>query len=70
MTDEEKARVADQLRTAIAASDLTPSEIARRSGVSRSFLSRFISGERGISLESAEEVAAALGMRLLVKKKR
>jgi transcriptional regulator with XRE-family HTH domain len=70
MTEQERGKLEDQLRQAIAASDLAPAEIARQAGISRSFLSRFMSGERSISLAYAEQIAAVLGIRLTVKKSR
>ena len=41
------------------------SELARRSGVSHPQITRFLSGERDISLEVAEKLCAALGLSLV-----
>lgn len=38
--------------------------MCKRSGVNKAALSRFISGERGVSVESAEALAKALGMEI------
>jgi transcriptional regulator with XRE-family HTH domain len=40
------------------------SELSRRSGVSQPQITRFLSGERDISLEVAEKLCAALGLEL------
>jgi transcriptional regulator with XRE-family HTH domain len=70
MTEKERRDLEDQLRAAISASELAPAEIARRGGVSRSYLSRFIAGERSISLAYAHRIAEALGLTLVIRKKR
>ena len=41
------------------------SELSRRSGVSQPQITRFLSGERDISLEVAEKLCAALGLKLV-----
>jgi hypothetical protein len=58
------APLASQLQAAIAASGEPLPEIAEASGVSASVLLRFVSGERGITLEAAGKIAAHLGLAL------
>ncbi len=65
MTAAEKRRIAEQIRTAIDESNLTPSEIARRSGIDKSIISRFMSGKGGLTLESIEKLAPVLGLRIV-----
>jgi transcriptional regulator with XRE-family HTH domain len=52
------------IREAIRASGLTISELARRSGVSHPQISRFVHGERTLTLPAAARVCAVLGLEL------
>lgn len=63
------ADLVDVLRAAIIDSELSRYEIAKLSGVAASVLSRFVSGERGMTLTAAAKVAKVLGL-VLVKTKR
>lgn len=56
--------IVDQLQRAIRASGETEYAIAKGSGVSQSIINRFVSGERGISLETAAKLAAYLKLDL------
>ena len=63
--------LADQLRSAIEASDLSQYEIAKRTGVDKGTLSKFMTGERGgISFESLEKLAPALGLKITARRTR
>jgi plasmid maintenance system antidote protein VapI len=46
--------IVDQLRQAITQSGQTEYPIAKGAGVSQSVVNRFVNGERGISLETAD----------------
>ena len=54
----------DRLRTAIKTSGKTIYRIAQESGVAHPIILRFLSGERDIRLETAEKLAATLGLKL------
>jgi transcriptional regulator with XRE-family HTH domain len=54
----------ERLRTAIRKSGKTIYRIAVESGVAHPVILRFMSGERDIRLETAEKLAATLGLRL------
>jgi transcriptional regulator with XRE-family HTH domain len=54
----------DAIRDAIRASDQTPYGIAKGAGVARSQLSRLLSGQSGLTVETLERIAAYLGMRI------
>jgi transcriptional regulator with XRE-family HTH domain len=56
--------IVDQLQRAIRASGQTEYAIAKGSGVSQSIVNRFVSGQRGISLETAAKLAAYLKLDL------
>jgi transcriptional regulator with XRE-family HTH domain len=62
MTSAQRRRLADQIRDAITSSGKTQAEIANKTGIDKSALSRFMRRERGISFDSAEEIAAYLGL--------
>lgn len=59
--------VSETIIDAIHAASLTGSvyEIAKRSGVHESILSRFLSGKQGITLNTVDKLAEALGLRLV-----
>jgi transcriptional regulator with XRE-family HTH domain len=66
---EREPQMIVQLRTAIRDSGLSVSEIGRRSKVSQPQLSRFISGERTLTLPAAARLCEALGLRLVGPKR-
>ena len=55
----------DQLRAVILARGLTPYGAAVAAGVAPSIMSRFMSGRRGLALETFDRVTTALGLRLV-----
>lgn len=64
MTKEPFADLEEQLREALRKTGLSHHELGRRSGVSQPILSRFLSGERSLTLPIAAKVCRALGLRL------
>jgi transcriptional regulator with XRE-family HTH domain len=59
----------DAIRKAIERSGQTRYRIAKGTGVSQAHLSRLMSGERGLSVESLELLADHLGLRITVRPK-
>jgi transcriptional regulator with XRE-family HTH domain len=59
------ASLSEQLRALIAAAGPSAYELARDAGVDRSVLSRFLAGQRTITLETADRLAAVLKLRLI-----
>jgi transcriptional regulator with XRE-family HTH domain len=59
-----------QLREAISHSGLPLNQLSKASGVHRSALSRFMRGERGLTLDGAAKVCEALGLVLAEPPKR
>lgn len=57
------------IQEAIRASDETPYAIAKGAGVARSQLSRLLSGESGLSVDSIERLADYLGLRITIELK-
>ena len=60
--------MSDQVREAIKASGLTRYEIAKQSGVTEGALSRFMAGERDMTLRTLERIASLIGVRLTVSR--
>jgi len=58
-------KLSDEIRRAIQSSGLSRYEIAKRSGVQQSALSRFVRGE-GLSTASLDRLAPVLGLHLVV----
>lgn len=61
----QKRTLTQALKQAIEASGQSHLQIAKGSGVSQAVLSRFVSGERSITLQTADKVASYLGLDLL-----
>ena len=64
MTKEQFADLEEQLREALRRTGLSHHELARQSGVSQPVLSRFLSGERSLTLPVAAKICRSLGLRL------
>lgn len=58
------------LRIAIKTSEKSLQQIARESDTTAGQLSRLMSGERGLGVATAEQVAEALGLKIIVRPKR
>ena len=56
--------ITDELREAIRSSGLSCYRIWQESGVNKAALSRFMSGQRGLLLESVDRIAAVLGLHI------
>jgi transcriptional regulator with XRE-family HTH domain len=64
LTHEQFATVEEQLRAALQQTGLSHHELARRSGVSQPVLSRFIRGERTLTLPVVNKLCEMLGLHL------
>ena len=62
--------LAGQLRKAITDSGLTPYRIAADAGVDRAAMTRFVNGDRGLTLSTASRIAEYLGLELRPASKR
>jgi transcriptional regulator with XRE-family HTH domain len=62
--------LSQQIREAILGSGLTRYEIAKATGVSQSTLSKFVLGQRGISIEAMDSVGLFLGLGIAQPNKR
>jgi len=70
MAKRQIPRLRDQVRQAIRDSDATRYQIAKATGIDQASLSKFISGERGLSLGSLDLLAEFLNLQLTVGKPR
>ncbi len=55
-------KLSQQIRDAILKADVSRYRIAKETGVDQPALSRFVHGERGLSLDAVDAVAAYLGL--------
>ncbi len=65
-----KQKLTDQLRQAVADSGRTLGEFSRGTGIDKTALSRFVNGERGVSMESLDAIGDYLDLRLVGGKPR
>ena len=56
--------LADQIRQAMIDSAKTQYRIAKDTGISQPLITRFVNGDRGISLETADKLIEYLGLEL------
>ena len=58
-------RLSEQLRRIVADSGKTLGQITRDTGIDKSALSRFVNGERGVSMEAMDKLGEYLGLRIV-----
>ncbi len=63
-------RILDAICEAIEASDKTRYRIAKDTGISQAHLSRLMSGERGLSIDTLEQLADYLGLEITIRHRR
>ncbi|AGA25132.1 helix-turn-helix domain-containing protein [Singulisphaera acidiphila] len=63
--DRSPCPISDRLREVIAARELRASQLARAAGVDPGMVRRFLLGDRGLSLATADKLAAALGLKVI-----
>jgi plasmid maintenance system antidote protein VapI len=61
MAQKRPTNVTDQLRALIRSAAVTPYQIAKDTGVSNAALSRFLSGERGLSATALDTLGEYFG---------
>jgi len=59
----------DEIRDAVRQSELTCYRICQKTGIDKASMSKFLSGERGLSLAHLDKLAALLGLRITSKRK-
>jgi plasmid maintenance system antidote protein VapI len=66
----EECQLVVTLRAAIVNSGLSHYRIAKDAGITADVVSRFVSGERQLRIESAGRIAQVLGLELLPQKRK
>jgi len=61
--------VSERIREAIEGADVSRYRIAKETGIEESTLSRFLSGERGLSMEALDTLAMYFGLELVPRRK-
>lgn len=64
------AELLNNMRKAIEASGQSRYRISKETGIAESVLSRFISGETALTVETVERLAEYLGLEIVVRSKR
>ena len=64
------AKLVQQIRAAVKTSEETPYAIAKGANVARSQLSRLLSGECGMTVDTIERLADYLGLEIIIRPKR
>ena len=62
-------KFSDQLRHAILNGDKSRYRIAKETGIGQPALSRFVHGERGLTVENIDLICECLGLRLTTEQK-
>lgn len=65
-----KKNVLDQLRERIRKADVSRYRIAQDTGIDQAALSRFVHGETGLNVSTAETLAEYLGLELTLRPKK
>ena len=67
--NKKRLPLTDQLRQAIEGCGETRYVIAKATGVDQSTLSRFVNGERGLSMDAMDTLGEYLGLELVAKRR-
>lgn len=70
MSKKRQTNISDQLRALIEECGLSRYELAKQTGIDESALSRFMSGERGLSMKALDTLGAFLDWEVVQKGKR
>lgn len=65
-----KVSFSDQLREAVRNTEMSRYAISQRTGIAQSTLCKFIQGERGLSLESADKLMDLLGLEIRPRRRK
>ena len=64
--DKRQVKLIDQIRQAAGNCGASQNALARAAGMDKGALSRFVSGERGLSMEALDALAGVLKIRIVV----
>ena len=68
--NKRRVKLSDQFRRAVDASGMTRYRIAKELGIAESTMSRFMSGDRGLSLEYLDRLAELLDLKLVLPRRK
>lgn len=61
------SQILDQIRKAMEGSDKTRYRLSKETGIDQAQLSRLLTGEVGLSVETLERLAEALGQEIIIR---
>ena len=64
------SKLLDEIREAIKAGDKSRYRLSKEAKIPQSQLSRFMTGEKGLSFDAMERLAEALGLEIIIRPKR
>jgi len=64
------SQILDELQRRIQASGKSRYALSKETGIEESALSRFMAGTRGLSIDSIEKLAKALGCEIIIRKRK
>jgi len=64
------SKILDEIRKAIKASDKSRYRLSKDASIPQSQLSRLMTGEKGLSFEALERLVEALGLEIVIQKRR
>ena len=64
MPKKKPPRLSEEFRRLVREADMLPIEIARRVGINRSTLSKFLKGEQFLHVDTMDAIAELLGLQL------
>jgi transcriptional regulator with XRE-family HTH domain len=67
--ERRRGGLSDQIRSAVDASGKSRYRIAKELGVAESTISRFMSGQGGLSMDNLDALAELLGLKLAISKR-
>jgi hypothetical protein len=68
--ENRQVKLSDQIRNAVATSGQTRYAISKATGISQATLSRFMAGERGLTMKALDVLADHLGLIIVTAGKR
>ena len=70
MPKKKRVSLSDELRQAVERSGLSRYAIWQQAGIDQGSMSKFMAGERGLTLESIDKLAELLGLHIVAKPER
>jgi hypothetical protein len=64
------SKILDEIRRAIEAGDKTRYRLSQETSIPQSQLSRFMTGEKGLSFDAMERLTEALGLEVVIRPKK